>query len=117
MKFTTFHTLLLAGGRSQGRKERERQKSSERRVVKVAEGAQCARGVENRGKIDALEAWQKRQNGDLQELKKDVKEVKEAIGKINIELVRGRPSWAVTALVTGLVSVCTGLIVFLVTKG
>lgn len=83
----------------------------------MSEGTHCAKGVENRGKIDALEAWQKRQNGDLQELKKDVKEVKDAISKINIELVRGRPSWAVTALVTGLVSVCTGLIVFLATKG
>lgn len=83
----------------------------------MSEGTHCAKGVENRGKIDALEAWQKRQNGDLQELKKDVKEIKESISTIKVELVRGRPSWAVTALVTGLVSVCTGLIVFLATKG
>ena len=78
---------------------------------------QCAMGIENRGKIDALEAWQKRQNGDLQELKKDVKEIKESISKINIELVRGRPSWGMTALMTALFSLSTGLIVFLVTRG
>ena len=78
---------------------------------------QCATGIENRGKIDALEAWQKRQNGDLQELKKDVKEIKESISTIKVELVRGRPSWAVTTLLTALFSICTGLIVFLVTRG
>jgi len=74
-------------------------------------------GIENRGKIDALEAWQKRQNGDLQELKKDVKEIKESINTIKVELVRGRPSWAVTTLLTALFSICTGLIVFLATRG
>jgi len=78
---------------------------------------QCAMGIENRGKIDALEAWQKRQNGDLQELKKDVKEIKESINTIKVELVRGRPSWAVTTLLTALFSICTGLIVFLATRG
>ena len=78
---------------------------------------QCATGIENRGKIDALEAWQKRQNGDLQELKKDVKEIKESISTIKVELVRGRPSWAVTTLLTALFSICTGLIVFLATRG
>jgi len=74
-------------------------------------------GIENRGKIDALEAWQKRQNGDLQELKKDVKEIKESISTIKVELIRGRPSWAVTTLLTALFSICTGLIVFLATRG
>lgn len=78
---------------------------------------QCAMGIENRGKIDALEAWQKRQNGDLQELKKDVKEIKESISTIEVELVRGRPSWGMTALMTALFSICTGLIVFLATRG
>jgi len=78
---------------------------------------QCAMGIENRGKIDALEAWQKRQNGDLQELKKDVKEIKESISTIKVELIRGRPSWAVTTLLTALFSICTGLIVFLATRG
>lgn len=78
---------------------------------------QCATGIENRAKIKSLEDWQKRQNGDLQELKKDVREIKESISTINVELVRGRPSWAVTTLLTALFSICTGLIVFLATRG
>lgn len=78
---------------------------------------QCATGIENRAKIKGLEDWQKRQNGDLQELKKDVREIKEAISTIKVELVRGRPSWAVTTLLTALFSICTGLIVFLATRG
>ncbi len=33
------------------------------------------------------------------------------------KIYQGRPSWAVTTLLTALFSICTGLIVFLATRG
>jgi len=75
----------------------------------------CPMGVQNSERIKALENWQKRQNGELHEVKNCVNEIKAAIHKIDIELVRGRPTWIVTALLTTLFSLVTGLAVYLLT--
>lgn len=75
----------------------------------------CNLGIQNAERIKALEGWQKRQNGELHEVKNCVNEINMAVHRIDIELVRGRPSWMVVALITALFSGVTGLAIYLIT--
>ena len=75
----------------------------------------CNLGIQNAERIKALEGWQKRQNGELGDVRRGMEEIKQSINKINVELIGGRPSWAVSLLITALFSIATGLVVFLLT--
>jgi len=70
--------------------------------------------------ITSLQEWQKRQDVTLREIKECLNELtekinalhKEDIANLRIELVKGRPSWAVTLLLTFLSSIAVGAIVY-----
>ena len=76
--------------------------------------------VGNTKDITSLQEWQIRQNGTLNEIKNQLKELtkkindlqSEDIANLRIELAKGRPSWTVTILITFLSSIAVGAIVY-----
>ena len=87
----------------------------------------CGKGIENGQKILSLEGWQKRQNGSLQAMEKAIANILVQIAgihlefaKLRLEMAQGvgkKPSWAVSLIITLLVSLVTGMGVYLLTRG
>lgn len=73
--------------------------------------------VGNTKDIVALQEWQIRQNGTLVEIKDCLKEIVEDITDLRLEVVKGKPSWVVLALITFLSSVTVGAVVFAIKIG
>lgn len=82
----------------------------ERGVGLLTELAERVAGVEVQ--VNNLEGWleshEKKQNSTLEKIEKRLERIEQ---KLN-----GRPTWAVSVLVTFLSSVCVGLIVYVVGK-
>ena len=85
---------------------------------KIHQGAMFIVG--NSKDITSLEEWQVRQDESVKEIKKCLKKIEEQINSLQaediaslrVEVAKGRPSWAVTIIITFLSSVTVGAIVF-----
>lgn len=55
--------------------------------------------------------------GEIASIKADVKEKFDRIEKKLDEALKGRPTWFVFILLSGLMTICTGLAVYILTKG
>lgn len=71
--------------------------------------------------IQAIREWQHQQNGKIDEIQKSVQEIKTFLitenAKIQSQILKEqnkKPSWWVLILITTLASICTGLIVYVV---
>jgi len=74
--------------------------------------------AENTANIKNLEGWQKQQNGSIQNINKAISEIKSDISDIKVALAAPHgPSWPVAIMITILCSVCTSLIIYIVTRG
>ena len=71
------------------------------------------RFVEQEKDLEYLKDWQKRQNGSLGEIAACMKEIKADVQEIKLENARGRPSWALSITLAALISMVTGLVVYL----
>ena len=54
---------------------------------------------------------------EIATIKTDVKEKFDRIEQKLDEALKGRPTWSITLLLGGLMTICTGLSVFILTKG
>ena len=54
---------------------------------------------------------------EIASIKTDVKEKFDRIEKKLDEALSGRPTWVITLILAGLMTICTGLAVFILTKG
>ena len=76
--------------------------------------------VGNSKDITALQEWQERQNGTLAEMNQCLKDIKkqiarlqaEDIANLRLEMAKGKPSWAVLIIISFLLSMTVGAIVF-----
>jgi len=76
--------------------------------------------VGNSKDITALQEWQRRQNGTLSKIEKHLGKIEtklnalqsEDITDLRVEMSKGKPSWAVTIIITLLSSITVGAIVF-----
>ena len=76
--------------------------------------------VGNSKDITALQEWQVRQNGTLVEINKCLQEIKDKVNCIRtddittlrLEMAKGKPSWALLALIVFLTNVAVGSIIF-----
>ena len=71
--------------------------------------------------IQAIREWQHQQNSKIDEIQKNVQEIKTLLitenAKIQSQILKEqnkKPSWWVLVLITTLASICTGLIVYVV---
>jgi len=71
------------------------------------------RFTEQEKDLEHLKDWQKRQNGSLGEIADCMKEIKDDVQEIKLENARGRPSWALSIAFAALLSLVTGLVVYL----
>jgi len=67
--------------------------------------------------IDSLKDWQERQNGSLKEIAGCLTGIRQDINEAKIEAAQGKPSWLVTIILGSLLSVATGLVVYVITLG
>jgi predicted PurR-regulated permease PerM len=86
----------------------------------------CEKSVEtmvalHEEQIQAIREWQHQQNGKIDEIQKSVQEIKTLLitenAKIQSQILKEqnkKPSWWVSVLITTLASICTGLIVYIV---
>jgi len=65
--------------------------------------------------LEHLKDWQQRQNGNLAEIATCMQAIKDDVQEIKLEAARGKPSWAVSLALGALLSVITGLAVYLIT--
>lgn len=90
---------------------------------KIHEGELYIAG--NTKDIVALQEWQVRQNGtltviqnSLQKIEKRINSIQlDDISSIRIEMAKGKPSWAMLAIITFLSSVAVGAVVFAIKIG
>lgn len=76
--------------------------------------------VGNSKDITALQEWQVRQNGTLNEMNQCLRDIKKQIAQLQVEdiaalrleMSKGKPSWTVTMIITILSSITVGAIVF-----
>lgn len=90
---------------------------------KIHEGAMFVIG--NTKDITALQEWQVRQNGTLNEIKECLDEIKgnlnalqlEDITNLRLEMAKGKPSWGTLFIISFLSSVTVGAVVFSIRMG
>ena len=76
--------------------------------------------IGNSKDITALQEWQIRQNGTLKDMNECLKAIKkqiaqlqvEDIADLRVEMSRGKPTWAVTVIISVLASLTVGAAVF-----
>ena len=76
--------------------------------------------VGNSKDITALQEWQERQNGTLNDMNQCLRGINKQIAQLQVEdiaalrleMSKGKPSWAVTIIITVLSSITVGAIVF-----
>lgn len=81
--------------------------------------------VANSKDISALEKWQVRQNGTLDEIKVCLKNIEEKINvmqsediaNLRLEAAQGKPTWAVAFILAGMASLTVGAIIIILRIG
>jgi len=76
--------------------------------------------VGNSKDITALQEWQERQNGTLNDMNQCLRDIKKQIAQLQVEdiaalrleMSKGKPTWTVTMIITVLSSITVGAIVF-----
>ena len=81
---------------------------------RLAEGSQ--KFALHQRDIEYLQEWQERQNGSIESIDATLKKIIEKINELNLAIVGGRPSWAISLIMSFLLALSTGLFVY-VAKG
>ena len=66
--------------------------------------------------LDSLNEWQARQNGSLQRIDGNLEKISVKINELEMSIVKGRPTWAVSIIISALSAISVGLAVY-VAKG
>ncbi len=87
---------------------------SEELRKRLAEGSQLF--ALHQKDIDSLNEWQGRQNGSLGRIDKSLEKISGKINELEMTIVSGRPTWAVSIIISALSAISVGLAVY-VAKG